>query len=63
MTRTAPELDAGGQRINAGVGVVTPYERILEALEMPEFSEDRKRIEKKHEETDEDGATLDTGGL
>ncbi len=30
---------------------------------MPEFSEDRKRIEKKHEETDEDGATLDTGGL
>jgi hypothetical protein len=54
------EIDVVGQRINSGVGVVTPSERIVEALNMADVREERERIEAEHVGADEEGATPDT---
>jgi hypothetical protein len=56
-------VDEYGQRINSGVGVVTPSERILEALQMDELRKERERIEGEHrDQIADEGATLDDAG-
>lgn len=45
--------------INTGVGVVTPSEKILEALELEEVVRDRGRVEREFAERQEPGATID----
>jgi hypothetical protein len=46
--------------INTGVGIVTPAERIVEVIEMPEFKDERERAEAERKRRPEEGATLDT---
>lgn len=45
--------------INTGVGVVTPSEKILEALELEEVVRDRETAERNYNEREEPGATQD----
>lgn len=46
-------------QVNSGVGVVTPVRMILEAYDMEELSEDRRRIEDIEKARTDEGATLD----
>ncbi len=48
--------------INTGVGIVTPVERIVEVIDMPEFKDERERVQNEREQRPEEGATLDTAG-
>jgi hypothetical protein len=47
-------------RINTGVGIVTPAEKIVEVLELPIFKDERERVVREREQKPEEGATLDS---
>lgn len=57
-------LEAGSVEVpqNIGVGVVTPAKAIKELMDMPELSDDRKRVEREAaaREAADEGATLDS---
>jgi hypothetical protein len=47
-------------RVNTGVGIVTPSERIVEVLEMPEFKDERERLKREAEAEPIETVTLDS---